>query len=343
MEDIDIRSLGSISEVYAAVSEFLLEVIINLSRKYNISVEERSEVLDLACEKVLRSRHTFKPGVNIGGWLYTVALTTILDYLDKRNRRLGKYNVFPPEEYEAWRKKSSEEYDDTYDADEEAASRESEERMGRISARALEVLGTFSQQDQEIFFRTMEGEKSADIADALGMTAVNVRQRLMKIKAKLKKLLTDEFGALRKEVVLYNLPDDVMSGMMYRRSDAQAPEFKVDYGADLLDELQTYLRCCYDFAVVKTQENMSGDILKQCLKEEFGRVLPVKVRSYNYSDGREIVKMSVGLKEGNAVLDVSNAEMDSLISFVGHIDSYIEDAETLFDDGLRKSLFKMCM
>ena len=172
MEDIDIRSLGSISEVYAAVSEFLLEVIINLSRKYNISVEERSEVLDLACEKVLRSRHTFKPGVNIGGWLYTVALTTILDYLDKRNRRLGKYNVFPPEEYEAWRKKSSEEYDDTYDADEEAASRESEERMGRISARALEVLGTFSQQDQEIFFRTMEGEKSADIADALGMTAV---------------------------------------------------------------------------------------------------------------------------------------------------------------------------
>ena len=189
----------------------------------------------------------------------------------------------------------------------------------------------------------MEGEKSADIADALGMTAVNVRQRLMKIKAKLKKLLTDEFGALRKEVVLYNLPDDVMSGMMYRRSDAQVPEFKVDYGADLLDELQTYLRCCYDFAVVKTQENMSGDILKQCLKEEFGRVLPVKVRSYNYSDGREIVKMSVGLKEGNAVLDVSNAEMDSLISFVGHIDSYIEDAETLFDDGLRKSLFRICM
>ena len=87
---------------------------------------------------------------------------------------------------------------------------------------------------------------------------------------------------------------------------------------------------------------MSGDILKQSLREEFGRILPVKVRSYTYSDGREIVKMSVGMKEGDAVLDVSNAELTSLISFVGNIDSYIEDAETLFDGSLRKSLFEMC-
>lgn len=343
MEDIDIKSLNSISEVYAAVSEFLLEVIINHGKRYNISEEERSEVLELACEKVFRSRHLFKMGVNTGGWLYRIVITTIKDYLDKKNRRAGKYNVFPPEEYDTWRKKSSEECDDSYDDDEVAASREHEERMGKISARALEVLQTFPMQDQEIFFRTMEGEKSADIADALGMTAVNVRQRLMKIRTRLQKLLTDEFGSLRKETVLYNLPAEYVSGMEYRKTGAGAPESKVDFGAELLDELQTYLRCCYDFAVVKTQENMSGDILKQCLKEEFGRVLPVKVRSYNYSDGREIVKMSVGLKEGNAVLDVSNAEMDSLISFVGHIDNYIEDAETLFDDGLRKSLFKMCM
>ena len=343
MEDIDIRSLNSIADVYAAVSEFLLEVIINHGWRYNISVEDRSEVLELACEKVFRSRHLFKPGMNTGGWLYTIVMTIILDFLDKKNRRSGKYDVFPPEEYSAWRKKSSEGYADSYDDDEAEEILEKEERMGVMSARALEVLQTFPPHDQEIFFRTMDGEKSADIAEALGMTAVNVRQRLMKIKARLKKLLTDEFGSFRKETVLYNLPADVMSGMKYRKVGTGAPESKSDFGADLLEELQTYLRCCYDFAVVKTQESMSGDILKESLKEEFGRVLPVKVRSYNYSDGREIVKMSVGLKEGNAVLDVSNAEMTSLISFVGHIDSYIEDAETFFDDSLRKSLFKMCM
>ena len=49
MEGVDIRSLNSISEVYAAVSEFLLEVIINHAWKYSISEEERSEVLELAC------------------------------------------------------------------------------------------------------------------------------------------------------------------------------------------------------------------------------------------------------------------------------------------------------
>ena len=343
MEDIDIRSLNSISEVYAAVSEFLLDIIIKHGWKYNISEEERSDVLELACEKVLRSRHTFRPGVNTGGWLYTIVLTTILDYLDKKNRRSGKYNVFPPEEYSTWLKKSALDYMDTCDAEDEMVSRENEERRGEISARALEVLRTFPELDQEIFFRTLDGEKSADIAEALGMSAVNVRQRLMKIRARLKKLLTDEFGSLRKETVFYHLPAGVMDGMEYRRGGAEVPESKVDYGGELLGELQTYLRCCYDFAVLKTQDAMSGDILKESLKEEFGRVLPVKVRSYNYSDGREVVKMAVGIKEGNAVLDVSNAEMTSLISFVGNIGSYVEDAETLFDDSLRKSLCKICM
>jgi hypothetical protein len=31
-----------------------------------------------------------------------------------------------------------------------------------------------------------------------------------------------------------------------------------------------------------------------------------------------------------------------LMSFVGNIGSYIEDAETLFDQSLRKSLWEMC-
>ena len=332
MEGVDIRSLNSISEVYAAVSEFLLEVIINHGWKYSISEEERSEVLELACEKVFRSRHLFKPGMNTGGWLYTIVLTTILDYLDKRNRRSGKYAVFPPEEYSTWLKKTTIDYQ--YDCEDEADAREEEEFTGKISARALEVLRTFSPKDQEIFFRTMDGEKSADIAESLGMSAVNVRQRLMKIRARLKKLLTDEFGPIRREDIY---------DMSYRRSGASLPESKMDFGSDLLGELQTYLRCCYDFAVLKSPDSMSGDILKQSLKEEFGRVLPVKVRSYTYSDGREIVNMSVGLKEGNAVLDVSNAELSSLVSFVGNIDSYIEDAEALFDGSLRTSLCKMCL
>ena len=341
MEDIDIRSLNSISEVYAGVSEFLLEVIINFGWKYGITVEERSEVLELACEKVLRSKHLFKPGMNTGGWLYTIVLTTILDYLDKKNRRSGKYSMFPPEEYSTWLKKTASDY--LYDAEEEITCRERDERTSMISARAMEVLQTFPPQDQEIFFRTLDGEKSADIAELLGMSAVNVRQRLMKIRARLRKLLTDEFGPIRRESVLYNLPADAMADMTYRRSGAGVPESKVDYGADLLEEIQTYLRCCYDFAVLKSQESMSGDILKQSLKEEFGRIMPVKVRTYTYSDGRETVKMSVGLKEGDAVLDVSNAELTSLISFVGNIDSYIEDAETLFDGSLRKSLCEICM
>lgn len=332
MVDIDIRSLNSLADVYAAVSEFLLEVIINHGWKYSISEDERSEVLELSCEKVFRSKHLFKQGMNTGGWLYTIVLTTILDYLDKRNRRSGKYPMFAPEEYSTWLRKTSSDY--LYDVEDEAVAREEEEYTGKISARALEVLQTFPPQDQEIFFRTMDGEKSADIAESLGMSAVNVRQRLMKIRARLQKLLTDEFGPIRREDVY---------DMDYRRTGAGVPESKMDFRADLLEELQTYLRCCYDFAVSKSPDSMSGDILKHSLKEEFGRVLPVKVRSYTYPDGHEKVSMSVGLKEGNAVLDVSNAEMKSLISFVGNIDSYIEDAEALFDGSLRTSLCKMCL
>ena len=339
MEGLDIRSLNSIAEVYSEVSEFIFDVIVRFGWKYNISEEERSEVMELACEKVLRSKHTFKPGCNTGGWLYTIVLTTILDYLDKRNRRNGKFEMFPSGDYSKLLRKCDCGYMDN--AEEEIISRERDEYKSMLSARALEILQTFTQQDQDIFFRTLDGEKSADIAESLGMTAVNVRQRLMKIKARLKSVLTDEFGPFRRENVLYSLPSDVLSGMEYRRSGAGVPESRMDFGADLLGELQSFLTCCYDFAVLKTQESMSGDILKESLREEFGRKLPVKVRSYSYSDGREVVKMSVGLKEGNAVLDVSNAEMNSLMSFVGNIGSYIEDAETLFDQSLRKSLWEI--
>ena len=340
MEGVDIRSLDSISEVYAEVSEFLMDIIVRNAWKYGITEEERSDLLELACEKVFRSRHTFKPGRNTGGWLYSVVLTTILDYLDKKNRRSGKCVMVAPEDYSKLLKKCDSDYTDN--AEDEIISKERQEYRDMISARALEILQTFTQQDQDIFFRTMDGEKSAEIAEALGMSAVNVRQRLMKIKARLKSMLTDEFGPFRKEGVLYSLPTDVMSGMEYRRSGAGVPESRMDFGADLLGELQSYLTCCYDFAVLKSPEFMSADILRESLREEFGKKSPVKVRSYSFSDGREVVKMSVGLKEGNAVLDVSNAEMNSLMSFVGNIGSYIEDAETLFDQSLRKSLWEMC-
>ena len=339
MEGLDIRSLDSIAEVYAEVSEFLMDIIVRNAWKYGITEEERSDVLELACEKVFRSRHTFKPGRNTGGWLYSVVLTTILDYLDKKNRRRGKCVTVAPEDYSLLLKRCGSDYTDN--AEDDMILKERQEYRDMISARALEILHTFTQQDQDIFFRTMDGEKSADIAESLGMTAVNVRQRLMKIKARLKSVLTDEFGPFRREHVLYSLPSDVLSGMEYRRSSAGVPESRMDFGADLLGELQSFLTCCYDFAVLKTQESMSGDILKESLREEFGKKSPVKVRSYNFSDGREVVKMSVGLKEGNAVLDVSNAEMNSLMSFVGNIGSYIEDAETLFDQSLRKSLWEI--
>jgi RNA polymerase sigma factor (sigma-70 family) len=338
MEGLDIRSLDSIAEVYSEVSEYLMDIIAMNAWKYGITEEERSDVLELSCEKVFRSRHTFRPGRNTGGWLYRVVLTTILDYLDKKNRRSGKCVAL--EDYSELLRRCGSDYIDN--AEDEMISKERQEYRNMISTRALEILQTFTQQDQDIFFRTLDGEKSADIAESLGMTAVNVRQRLMKIKARLKSVLTDEFGPFRRENVLYSLPSDVLSGMEYRRSGAGVPESRMDFGADLLGELQSFLTCCYDFAVLKTQESMSGDILKESLREEFGRILPVKVRSYSYSDGREVVKMSVGLKEGNAVLDVSNAEMNSLMSFVGNIGSYIEDAETLFDQSLRKSLWEMC-
>ena len=339
MEDIDIRSFNSIADVYAGVSESLLEVIINFGWKYGITEEERSDVLELACEKVFRSRHTFKPGRNTGGWLYRVVLTTILDYLDKKNRRRGKSVTVAIEDYSELLRRCGSDYIDN--AEDEMISKERQDYRSMLSARALEILQTFTQQDQDIFFRTLDGEKSADIAESLGMTAVNVRQRLMKIKARLKSVLTDEFGPFRRENVLYSLPSDVLSGMEYRRSGAGVPESRMDFGADLLGELQSFLTCCYDFAVLKSPEFMSADILRESLREEFGKKSPVKVRSYNFSDGREVVKMSVGLKEGNAVLDVSNAEMNSLISFVGNIGSYIEDAETLFDQSLRKSLWEI--
>ena len=243
MEGLDIRSLDSIAEVYSEVSEDLMDIIARNAWKYGIAEEERSDVLELSCEKVFRSRHTFKPGRNTGGWLYRVVLTTILDYLDKKNRRSGKCVAL--EDYSELLRRCGSDYIDN--AEDEMISKERQEYRNMISARALEILQTFTQQDQDIFFRTMDGEKSADIAESLGMTAVNVRQRLMKIKARLKSVLTDEFGPFRRENVLYSLPSDVLSGMEYRRSGAGVPESRMDFGADLLgvDLSRNY---CQDFS-----------------------------------------------------------------------------------------------
>ena len=130
--------------------------------------------------KVFNSIHTYNnEKTKIGRWIKTIIINTCRDMLraKKRNKTMlyGSEFIFKPI------------YDDAYDAEQDALN-------GVIYQYAIKAMDQLSPSYKKVFqLHMIEGYSHKETAEQLGIHEGTSKSNLFKAKAKLKKILTQQF------------------------------------------------------------------------------------------------------------------------------------------------------
>jgi len=127
---------------------------------------------DLQQEIILQlwqSYDSFRGESQFSSWMYRVALNTAIVFFKKKNRRPDQTslpaNMDPPEE---------------------TANRTEKEEQLTFFYKAIRHL---DKVEKALIFLYMEDQTAGEIANALGLSSVNIRVRLNRVKTKLKQII----------------------------------------------------------------------------------------------------------------------------------------------------------
>ena len=150
-------------------------ILFKICRIYLEDVNDREDLLQEMILQLWRGFHSFKGESKFSSWMYRVALNTAIAFFKKQKRR-----------------PDSEQLPHNFDpADEPGNSSEKEEQLA-LFYKAVQQL---NKVEKALIFLYMENQPHEEIAANLGITTVNVRVRLNRIKNRLKdiiKQLSDE-------------------------------------------------------------------------------------------------------------------------------------------------------
>ncbi|GAA3972153.1 sigma-70 family RNA polymerase sigma factor [Mucilaginibacter dorajii] len=150
-------------------------ILFKICRIYLEDANDREDLLQEMILQLWRGFHSFKGESKFSSWMYRVALNTAIAFFKKEKRRPDSEQIplnFDP-------------------ADERGNSSEKEEQLA-LFYKAVQQL---NKVEKALIFLYMENQPHDEIAANLGITTVNVRVRLNRIKNRLKdiiKKLSDE-------------------------------------------------------------------------------------------------------------------------------------------------------
>lgn len=150
-------------------------ILFKICRIYLEDVNDREDLLQEMILQLWRGFSSFKGESKFSSWMYRVALNTAIAFFKKQKRRPDSEQIplnFDP-------------------ADEPGNSSEKEEQLA-LFYKAVQQL---NKVEKALIFLYMENQPHEEIAANLGITTVNVRVRLNRIKNRLKdiiKNLSDE-------------------------------------------------------------------------------------------------------------------------------------------------------
>jgi RNA polymerase sigma factor (sigma-70 family) len=150
-------------------------ILFKICRIYLEDVNDREDLLQEMILQLWRGFHSFKGDSKFSSWMYRVALNTAIAFFKKQKRRPDSEQLplnFDP-------------------ADEPGNSSEKEEQLA-LFYKAVQQL---NKVEKALIFLYMENQPHDEIAANLGITTINVRVRLNRIKNRLKdiiKQLSDE-------------------------------------------------------------------------------------------------------------------------------------------------------
>lgn len=150
-------------------------ILFKICRIYLEDVNDREDLLQEMILQLWRGFHSFKGESKFSSWLYRVALNTAIAFFKKQKRRPDSEQI--PLNFDQ--------------ADEQSNSSEKEEQLA-LFYKAVQQL---SKVEKALIFLYMENQPHDEIAANLGISTINVRVRLNRIKNRLKdiiKKLSDE-------------------------------------------------------------------------------------------------------------------------------------------------------
>ena len=144
-------------------------IIHKITMVYENACADREDLFQEICLQLWKSYPNFRKEAKLSTWMYRVALNTAISLYRKSKKKPTTYD-YDSVVY----KISAEEYDPT------------EEQQLNLMYSAVRQLGDI---DKALVFLYLEDKNYSEIADTLGISEVNARVKMNRIKTKLRTIL----------------------------------------------------------------------------------------------------------------------------------------------------------
>ncbi|MGZ3767850.1 MAG: RNA polymerase sigma factor [Mucilaginibacter sp.] len=144
-------------------------ILFKICKVYQDDADDRNDLLQEMTLQLWLAFDSFRGESKFSSWMYRVALNTAIAFFKKQKRRPDDQPL----------------HQDFDRADELSHASEKEEKLA-VFYKAVQQLGKV---EKALIYLYMEDQPYADIASHLGITEVNVRVRLNRVKNKLKEII----------------------------------------------------------------------------------------------------------------------------------------------------------
>jgi len=144
-------------------------ILFKICKIYQDDADDRNDLLQEMTLQLWLAFDSFRSESKFSSWMYRVALNTAIVFFKKQKRRTDDQPL---------------PYD--FDREEETSLAGEKEEKLEVFYKAVQQLGKV---EKALIYLYMEDQPYAEIASHLGITEVNVRVRLNRVKNKLKEII----------------------------------------------------------------------------------------------------------------------------------------------------------
>jgi RNA polymerase sigma factor (sigma-70 family) len=144
-------------------------ILFKICKIYQDDPEDRNDLLQEMTLQLWLAFDSFRGESKFSTWMYRVALNTAIVFFKKQKRRPDDLPL---------------EYD--FDRQEESSSAAEQEQQLQLFYKAIQQLNNL---EKALIYLYMENQPYEEIASHLGITELNVRVRLSRVKNKLKEII----------------------------------------------------------------------------------------------------------------------------------------------------------
>lgn len=160
-------------EPFKAIVDQYYPILYKIGRSFTRNQVDFDDLYQEMLIQIHASLQSFRSEAKLSTWLYRVALNTALTY--NRNQKKSRHEV-QTEDMGLLNEPDNDRH----------SSYEYRERIELLYASINEL----KKEDRAIILLHLEGKKSAEIAEILGISATNARVKFMRIKKQLQAILT---------------------------------------------------------------------------------------------------------------------------------------------------------